>query len=259
MVMVGIGTGCSLPEVPDMDAVQSPPAQPATVNKQAAASVAQGTIGALSATVNGGGGASSAGSLAAVAQSSQSLLQSGSPGTASTRSALEVEVEVQGALSPLDMNGPGCTCTKTECTFDNCSPLAGGNGKGSYAYTIDGYYSWADGHIVCRDLMYTFSGSNGAVSSTNVAVTLNCDVTVTSSSIDGFIRSAGSSSANVAGQTTQYAYSASWDVTTKFQKVTFGTDKQPSGGSMHVEGTTTANYGGQEMKSSGSADVSFPL
>jgi len=235
-----------------MEAASKPAEQPATVNKQAAAAVAQSTITALSAT--GSGGAGSAGSLAAVAQSSQTLLSSG---TGSTRSGLSLD-EGSG-LSTLDINGPGCACTNTECTFTNCSPLAGSSANGSYTYTIDGYYGWTDGHIVCRDLKYSFSGSGNGVSSTNVAVTLNCDLNVTSTSIGGFVQSAGTSSADLAGQNTQYAYSAGWDVTTTYNKVTFGVNHTPTGGSMHVEGTTTGNYGGQESKSSGSADVSFPL
>lgn len=255
-VMVGVlATGCSLPEVPSGEADDAPPAQAATVNKQVAGSVAQSTISALSATVSGTEGAASAGALAAVAQSSQSLLSSSGVGT--TRSPLTLE----GAVAPLAFGGPGCECTATECTFTNCSPLSGTSASGSYAYTVDGYYSWADGHVVCRDLKYSFSTSGGAggLSSSNLDVTLNCDVTITSTSIDGFIRSAGSSSADLGGQNTQYAYSASWDVTTKFQSVTFGTNRTPTGGSMHVEGTTSTNYGGQAVKSEGKADVSFPL
>ncbi|MBX3231154.1 MAG: hypothetical protein KIT84_37460 [Labilithrix sp.] len=257
MLLLGVfATGCDS-EDPEPEA---PPAQPAQVNEQIAASMAQSTIGALSASAGAGG--SSAASLAAVAQSSQGLLQSSSPGAPGTRSVASALDVAGGAVGLRDLDGPGCTCTATECNFVRCSPLSASTSSGGYEFTIDGYYSWADGHVVCRDLKYTFSASGastGGLSASNVDVTLSCDLTVTSSSIDGFIRSAGATSTSIAGQSTQFAYSSSWDVTTTFDDVTFGASRAPTGGSMHVEGTTSVTYGDQTTRSAGKADVTFPI
>jgi hypothetical protein len=240
-----------------------PAAQPATVNKQAAASNAQSTIAALSQTVSASGdiGPSSAGLLSSVAQSSQSLLtaQGGATGTRSLASALFLD---DGSLHTLTDPAPGCTCTATGCTFTNCSPASGSTASGQYSFTIDGSYSWGGGHIECKDLTYTFNANGVGASvgySTNLVVTLNCDLTITSTLIKGTLRSAGSSSTNIAGQNTQGAYSSTWDVTTTYNDVTFDTTHRPTGGSLHVQGTTSVNVAGQSQSYAGSADVTFPV
>lgn len=228
--------------------------QPATVNKQAATATAQSTIAALSATTTGGDvGISSATSLSSVAQSSQSLLTPQAPGasTKSFASALKIE-EVIGTL---DESSPGCNCTATSCTFSNCKPSSG-----SSQFTIDGSYSWGGGHVECKSLKYVF-GTDGAGPSvgfsTKVEVTLNCDLTISATTIKGYLQSAGSSSTEVAGQSTAGAYSSSWDIKTTYNDVTFS-NGQPTGGSMKVEGTTTTSAAGQQQAFSGSAEISFP-
>ncbi|HVH41477.1 MAG TPA: hypothetical protein VM925_04010, partial [Labilithrix sp.] len=197
------------------DEEDTPPAQPAEVNKQVAASTAQSTILALSATTSGtNAGASSVSSLASVAQSSQSLLQA-QPGGATTQSIASAFTVADG-IAPRDFDAPGCSCTETSCTFTNCSPNSGSQ----YSFTIDGTYSWAGGHVKCENLKYTFGGSNAGGAGTNigistkVAVTLNCDITITASSIKGFVQSAGSSSTEIAGRDTQGTYSSTWDIKT---------------------------------------------
>lgn len=241
------------------DESDGPPAQPASVNKELAAASAQSTISALS-SISGADGASSASVLAGVAQSSQNLLQA-QPGGATTQSVAS-KLSVEGAVGPLNMSGEGCTCTETSCTFKGCSPSAGSSSQ--FSFTIDGSYSWGGGRVQCKDLKYTFGGSNvgspGASVgvSTKVAVTLNCDLTVTSTSIKGFTHSVGSSSTEVAGQNTQGAYSSTWDVKTTFKDVTFGDSRKPTGGSIDVEGTTTVTAAGQSQVFAGSAEVTFP-
>lgn len=243
---------------------EEPAKQPASVNKQAAASNAQSTITALASTQSGSGesaGQSSASGLAGVAQSSQSLLQAqpGTTGTQSIASALFVE----GGVQPLDLNGPGCTCTATSCTFTNCA-AGGSTGSGSFSFTVDGTYSWGGGHVECKNLKYTFDGSGSGAGgaaigfSTNVVVTLTCDLTLTSSSLKGFLQSVGSSSTEIAGQNTQGAYSSSWDVKTTYNDVSYDSSKRATGGSVHVEGTTSVTAGGQTQSFAGAADVTFP-
>lgn len=241
------------------DEDEGPAAQPAEVNKQAAAQTAQGTISALTSATGENAGQASASSLASVAMSSQNLIQA-SPG-ATTPQSVSSGLSIDGLVRPLGADRPGCTCTATSCTFSDCDL---GMGGGQYSFKIDGSYSWGDGHVQCKDLKYTFGGSNAgagasAAFSTKLVVTLNCDVTVTSTMIKGFIHSVGSSSTEVAGQDTQAAYSSNWDVKVTYNDVTFGDSKQPTGGSMRVEGTTSVNAGGQSQAFAGTSEMSFPI
>lgn len=230
--------------------------QPATVNKQAAAATAQSTIAAVSATQSGSDvGLSSATSLSSVAQSSQNLLTPQAPG-ASTQS-LASALKIEEAIGTLDTSSPGCECTAASCTFTKCSPGAGGSSR----FTIDGSYSWAGGHVECKNLKYTFgvdsAGPTTGISS-KVEVTLNCDLNITATSLKGYLQSAGSSNTEIAGQSTAQAFSSSWDIKTTYNDVTFGDSRQPTGGSIKVEGKTSTSAGGQQQAFSGSAEISFP-
>ena len=235
-------------------------AQPASVNEQVATQSVQDAITALASVSTASGGPSSASALATVAQSSQNLLQAKQPGT--TPSSVASGLTIEDGIAPLDLDSPGCTCTETSCTFSNCSPSTGSS---QFSFTIDGSYSWGGGRVQCNDLKYTFGGSNSGTPganigfSTKVVVTINCDITVTETMIKGFIQSAGSSSTEIAGQNTQGAYSSEWNVKTTYADVTFNDSKQPTGGSVKVEGTTSVTAGGQTQSYAGSAEIRFPI
>jgi hypothetical protein len=242
------------------DEEEKPAAQPAAVNKQLAAQTAQSTIAAVGSISDSSAGGSSASSLSSVAQASQNLLTAQAPGT-STKSVASA-LNIGGEIHPLDLNGPGCTCTETSCTFSNCSAGSSGGSQ----FTIDGSYSWGGGHIECKNLKYTFGASGAGASSGGVGfnakvnVTLNCDMTVTATSLKGYMQSAGSSTTEIAGGgQAQGTYSSNWDVKTTFNDVAFGDNKQPTGGSIHVEGTTSVTAAGQSQTFAGSADVTFPV
>jgi hypothetical protein len=241
-----------------------PAAQPASVNKQLAVANTQDTITALSASLASASadvGPAIATSLAVVAEGSQRLLQAqgGSATTQSTASALTGEPTIH----PLDLGGPGCTCTANDCTFTNCSFASGDEDGSQFSFAIDGSYSWGNGHVRCDHLKYTFDGSSaggeGATGyTTNVVVTLDCDMTISATSLKGFLQSAGSTTASIAGQSTQGTYSSNWDVKTTYNDVTFDSTHEPTGGSIHVEGTTSVSVGSQTQSFAGSADVTFP-
>ncbi|MFO0735457.1 MAG: hypothetical protein U0270_06245 [Labilithrix sp.] len=236
------------------DEADKPAPEIATVDNAAAKSSATATITALASTVNGSENGASVGALSAAAQSSQSLLSAQpAAGTRSVAQGLGLDTE---SIHVLDIGDPGCSCTATSCTFNACS-FGATNNNGSVSFTIDGSYSWGGGHVVCSDLKYTFSGNNlgGGTLSTNTVVTLNCDLTVTDSSIDGFVQSSGSTSTNLG----QNAYSSTWDVRSTYHRVTFDrTTHQATGGSLTVNGTATTTAGGQTRQYAGSGEVTFP-
>lgn len=238
----------------DDDDDSKPAAQTATVDQGQAKANAQATISALSATLNGGENGASVGALSGAAQSSQGLLsyQPGAAGTRSVAQGLNLET---GGVHPLDIGDPGCSCTGTSCTFSSCS-----FGSASTTFKIDGSYSWGGGHVVCNNLKYTFESTNDVASSgaagyaTNMVVTLNCDLTVTETSINGYIQSAGNTSSSLGGQT----YATTWDIRSTYNNVTFNASHQATGGSLAVNGTASVSAGGQTYNYAGSGEVTFP-
>jgi hypothetical protein len=248
----------------DDDDSSKPAAQPAQVNNQAVKANVQSSITALSSTIgkDGNTGGASIGSLAGVANGGASMLQpTAGAGTRSVAQGLNVE----GGVHQLDLGDPGCQCTGTSCTFTACSWGSSSTGSGgSFKFTIDGSYSWDGGHIKCNNLKYTFEGDNlGSINTgsggpsgsigTQTVVTLNCDMTVTSSSINGFIQSTGSATTSV-GST---SYSSNFDIKMTYNNVTYASGA-PTGGSVKVEGTGSTNAGGQSYNYAGSGEVTFP-
>lgn len=229
------------------------PGEPGTPNKQAAASTTQAAITALQTAIKpaSGGqspGQQSANQLSSAAQATQNIVQ---PGEGAAPQGL-APMGLDFSLSPLD-EGDGaagtsgtCTCTESSCTFQACK--MGG-------LTIDGAYSWGGGHIKCDALKYTFNSAATPGASVAMTIDLACDLTVTETSLDGMFHSKGHTSSSYGG----YAVESDWDSKIEFKAVTFPSGGgAATGGTEHIEGTTTSTVNGQAKTYSAAFDVSFP-
>lgn len=265
-VAVVMGVGLMVVACGDDDDSSKPATQTATVNKDVAKSNAQSTITAVSATTGSTENGASVGQLSGAASGSGSLLETNAAGTGTRSLAQGLNFNIEGGIHPLDIGDPGCQCTGTSCSFSNCSFGTNGTSGGAVQFTIDGSYSWGNGHVTCGNLKYTFkatnlggdvgtSGSTGSIGiSTDTVVTMNCDITVTDTTITGFIQTAGNSATNLG----QQAISSSWDIKSTYNSVTFDkATKNATGGSVNVKGTVNAVYGGQSFNYAGEGDVTF--
>jgi hypothetical protein len=138
-----------------------------------------------------------------------------------------------------------CDCVGTKCTYTDCTQ------GGATGVVVNGTLSWDGGNLKCVNLKYQITQSTN-----ETTITLDCDVKVASSSITGYVKSTGSTSLGGlladAGVNVDLG-NVSWSSNTEFRNVTYA-NGAPTGGSVHVDATTTA--AGQTY--SGSADISFP-
>lgn len=202
-----------------------PQAQPGKVNEQTARQSAQTTISASLSAVNGNDGHSAAAQFQSAASQSQGII---TPAPAA------------GTGSTTPSGGPlaagTCDCTGTSCTFQDCSDDPN--------VTMNGTLSWTGGTVKC-DLTYVLEGS------TPLTLHTSCDLTVGATSIDGTLGSSGT--VDLGQQGGGYG-NYSWTSATTFENVTYSGGGQPTGGSIHVEGTYS--IAGQTY--AGNADVTFP-
>lgn len=231
------------------DDEEGPKPQSGTPNQQAASTTTDTTIGAVRTVVSApsGGqqvGQTSALQLASAAQSAQSAITAP---TGAAQSGLSL-----AGLDPLTL-GPqadppgtgGCTCTETSCTFQACT---------IGQVTIDGSYSWGGGRLECKGLKYTIKSASPGFTS-DVVVTLDCDITATKTSIDGSLRSQGKTATGVGDA----SYTSEWDTSLQFENVTFPeSGGKATAGSVHVSGTVTVGVAGHVQSYTGAYDVTFP-
>jgi hypothetical protein len=235
----------------DEEEEQKPAGQPGTTNEQGAVAATQGTIQAVSSLTGSdaaNSGTSSANLLGSAAQQTQSIVQpaAGGQGQSQTQSLGEL-VNLNGFRpqnTPPGYSGT-CECTETSCTFTAC--------KGPNI-SIDGTYSWGGGKLVAKGLKYTLTGIGGGAS-VDATWTLDCDMAITATSIDGTFATTGTTK-STAGN---YTVEASWDNKLTFKQVTFPAGGgAPTGGSEHVVGSYSIIVNGQPQVYSGDFEVKFP-
>lgn len=181
------------------------------------------------------------GSLNALVQGSQEARSIVSPAAGAKPQG------IPGIVTGLRTTGT-CACEGTKCTYTDCTPTGGAGGSG---VVINGSLSWEAGNLKCVGLKYEISSA-----STKTTITLDCDVKVTASSINGYVKSSGSSSLGGlladAGVNVNVG-DVSWTSNTVFKDVKYA-NGTPTSGSVHVDATTTV--AGQTYN--GSADINFP-
>jgi hypothetical protein len=148
-----------------------------------------------------------------------------------------------------------CECTETSCTFTAC--------KGqNQQLTLDGTYSWGGGKLKATGLKFTMSSANTAGETsitTDATWTIDCDMTISPTAIDGTFRTNGSSKQAVTRQGgPNQNVDASWNTTLTFKQVAFVANTAPTGGSTHVSSTVNATVNGSAYKYGGDFDVTFP-
>lgn len=204
----------------------APAGQPGKVNEATAKQSAQTAIAASLSAVNDNNGQSAAGQFQSAASQSQGIITPApAAGTGST----------QPSGGPLAAGT--CDCTGTSCTFQDCADDPN--------VTMNGTMSWGGGKVQC-DLTYVIKGT-----STPLTLHTTCNLTVGATSIDGTLGSSGT--VDLGQQGGGYG-NYSWTSAMTFKSVTYAAGGQPSGGSLHVEGTYS--IAGQTY--AGNADVSFP-
>lgn len=226
--------------------------QQGTPNKQAATQTTQSTIGAVQSALKPGtaGGTSpgftSANQLSGAASQTQQIVTPAAQGSSTGKDFVPVDLSsIHTNANPPGTTG-GCDCAETSCTFTACK---------TGAITIDGSYSWGGGHLVCTGLKYTFGGAAGGYNA-DVTTTLDCDMTATTTSLDGTFHTKGSTSVTSGGGT----YATTWDTKITFKKLAFAaTGGAPTGGSEHVTGSVTSSAsGGGPTTYNADFDVTFP-
>lgn len=212
-----------------------PKTQPGQVNEESAKAAARQAIQASLTAIKQNDGENSAFQFQGAASQSQGVISpapaagTGMPGAA-------------GALA-----AGTCNCSETSCTFQDCGE------EGSS--TINGTISWDGGHVKC-DLTFKVKGTT---SFNELDLSTKCDLTVTETSIDGTLKSAGKiSNLSTGGGEGEGASidigNYEWDTNTKYEGVTYDTSGQPTGGTIHVDGT----YSIMGQTYSGSAHITLP-
>lgn len=244
----------------DDDGGNAAAVQPATLNASVAKTNVTTTLQGLENVRTNPNDVSGAVSLLANAASqSQSAFTASAP--TATRS-YSGGLELATGIAPRTFGGPGCECQGGNCTFTNCSLDASGtssSGSLSSKVTVNGALSFdvGTGHMVCTKLSYSFDtalqGTTGSFTSGGT-FTEDCDVTITETTIKGFIHVTGSAAGSVASTASNGAYSSSFDDTW-----TYDVTWSPSAtGTVHVKGSNTTSYGGYTQSYAGEGDVVLP-
>lgn len=231
------------------DEEEAPEHASGTPNQQAASATTEATIGAVRSVVSGstGGqqhmGHASALQLATAAQSAQNAIQ---PPMGVAQSGLSLaELAPLTIVPQADPVSGGCTCTETGCTFQACT---------IGQVTIDGSYSWGGGHLECKSIKYTIKSATPGFTS-DVVVTLDCDITATKTSLVGSLRSQGKTSAGIGDA----SYTTEWDTSMEFVNVTFPeSGGKATAGSVKVNGTVSVSTPGYAQTFAGAYEVTFP-
>lgn len=231
---------CSSDDTTTADA--GPAAQPGTVNTQNAKASSTTYVGGVSQAVDKNDGQSALGQLIAGAQQAQGIVTPSAGGGTAPRTA---NVRLADAIGQVSQAITSCddACTGTTCTFKSCGSDEGGN-----SIVIDGTLSWTGGNLKCVGLTYAITQMGG----TKTTITLDCDVTATSSSLKGTIKSTGATTLSAA-QAGANAGELKWSSDTTFNDVKYANGK-PTSGSVKV--SATYSVAGQAY--SGSAEVTFP-
>lgn len=132
----------------------------------------------------------------------------------------------------------GCECSGTSCTFQDCA-----DDNGSLSTT--GTLSWAGGHVVAN-LTATYNDSSTA----SFVVTIDVDLTITDTSINGHANSVGEYKlSGFAGAAGGYK----WNANLTYANVTYA-NGSPTGGTVTFDGDYSIS--GQAYSSSGS--ITYP-
>ena len=225
--------------------------QQGTPNKAAATQTTQSTITAVQTAFKGtpgsNAGYTSASQLQGAAGQTQQMVTPAAQGGTATQSFLPIDLSsIHTNANPPGTTGT-CDCTDTQCTFQGCKTAS---------VTIDGTYAWGGGKIKCTGLKYTVNTAAGGYTA-DYTVMLDCDMTVTATTLDGTFHSVGSTTASANGN----SYQSSWDSTLTFKGVTYPSGGgAPTAGSAHVKASVTAAANGQGTPQTYNADydVTFP-
>lgn len=223
-----------------------PAAQAGTVNAQSAKGSSTSYVGGVSQAVDQNKGQAALGTLIAGAQQAQGIV---SPAVGS--GARPANIKLSDAIGQVSQAITSCdtACTGTTCDFKGCGTSDGGT------ITINGTLSWTGGNLKCVNLTYDIDQSS--VGGSKTKITLDCDVTVSASTIKGTIKSTGTTSIGGlladAGAAASGIGDVGWSSETNFVDVKYANGK-PTSGSVKVSATTTV--AGQSY--AGSAEVTFP-
>lgn len=237
-------TACS-----SSDDEQKPAGTPGTVNQQSAKQSSTSMVTGVSTAIDSNNGNGSLAQLISGAQQAQGIVTP-SAGTAPATTSFG-GVGLRDALGTVSQALSSCdtACSGTSCTFNACST----DGAGSVV--VNGTLSWTGGNLKCVNLTYDIDQSKQGGATTKI--TLDCDVTVTASTLKGYVKSTGSVSlGNLladAGPAAAGIGNVSWTSNTQFNDVKYTAGK-PTSGSVTVDATTTA--GGQTY--TGTANITYP-
>ncbi len=198
------------------DEEESPPPQnQATVNEQLVQQNATLTYQAVNEAVQSDNGQEAAFSLAGIATTGMGMVTAGGGATPTS---------VPGEIGSVQQASGTCDCSGTSCTFDGCSGSGGGT-----TVTLSGTISWANNTLLCNlDYSATYSGYQFSWHT-------DCNLTVTSSSLNGTLGTAGSYNINSGG----YQVSVGWDTDMTYDNVQYNSSGCPTSGSIGVSGTVT--------------------
>lgn len=209
-----------------------PKGQQGQVNEATAKAATETTIQAVTTVTTTDDGQGAAGMLMNAAQQAQGIVTPTAPGVGGGTTAGTCDCDESG---------------KT-CTFQDCSD---GGGQASMTGTI----SW-DGDRVKCDLTFNVNSDGVGGIDLDLALTTQCDLTTTATSIDGTLNSTGKATGisipgTGAGAGIDTGYN--WSVNSKFNGVTYASGSA-TGGSVEV--SATYNIIGQAYV--GNATVEFP-
>ena len=133
----------------------------------------------------------------------------------------------------------GCECSGTSCTFQDCA-----DDNGSLSTT--GTLSWTGGHVVAN-LTATYNDSSTA----SFVVTIDVDLTITDTSINGHANSTGEYKlTGFAGAAGGYK----WVANLEYSNVTYA-NGSPTGGSVSFDGEYTV---GNAQTYASSGTINYP-
>jgi len=229
---------------------EQPAAQQATVNEQAAKSSASSSIAAVKpiATSSDGLATSGPGAAFALVGAASGMLSSIQPTSGQGAAAFRLPYQASPIKSIHQAVQSGtCDCTETACNFENCTDSSAG-----FSYKLNGSIAYENGHMTCTDFSFEMSldGSSSGGGTFTAVYNLDCDVTLTETSIDGNLHLSGEMESNYGGQ----AANATYDVSVDYNDVTWDANGTPTGGSVDV--SASMSYNGQNYSADGS--VSFP-
>ena len=227
--------------------------QPGQVNTPVAKQAAAQTITAVTSLQSSNDGKSGVSSLEGAAAQAQGII---SPATGSGGLPAALLGATIGTARQALGTDAGCVCDETAktCTYTNCSP------NGATNFTVNGKMSWGNGKVVATNLVYDVSQTGGIDS---IHITLDCDLTVSATSIDGTMHTTGNTAFETgdAGSSGIGQVTYAWDTSIKYDAVTYA-NGAATGGSLDVTGSYTISYGASgilpDQTYSGTASVTFP-